>query len=174
MSEFWRRVAALDQRLSNRMRIPEEFRAARFAAMAVAHLGDTGVWLAASALAYWKGSADVRRVILLMGAAVVVAVTIGAAVKTFVRRRRPPEHPSGLYSRRWDRHSFPSGHAGRVAAVAMSISFAFPEWTLAAWAYALGVAATRVMLGVHWLGDVLFGLALGSTVGVVAFLVLGG
>ena len=174
MSGFWQRVASLDQRLSRRMRIPDNLRAARVVAMIVAHLGDTWVWLAASALAYWKGSADVRRVVLLMGAAVVVTVTIGAVIKTFVRRRRPQAHPSGLYSRRWDRHSFPSGHAGRVAAVAMSISFAFPEWTPAAWAYALGVAATRVMLGVHWLGDVLFGLALGSAVGAVAFALLGG
>ncbi len=174
MSGFWRTATALDYRLSRRMRIPEKRRAARFAAMFVAHLGDTWVWLAASALAYWKGSGEIRRVVLLMGAAVVVTVAIGAVIKTFVRRRRPQGHPSGLYSRRWDSHSFPSGHAGRVAAVAMSVSFAFPDLTPAAWAYALSVAATRVMLGVHWLGDVLFGMALGSTVGAVVFAVLGG
>jgi len=174
VGEFSRAVAALDQRLSRRMRIPEERRPARFAAMTVAHLGDTGVWLAASAFAYWRGDAHVRRTILVMGAAVVATVTIGAVIKTFVRRRRPQGHPGGLYSRRWDQHSFPSGHAGRVAAVAMCVSLAFPDWMPAAWAYALSVAATRVMLGVHWLGDVLFGLALGSAVGAAAFTLLGG
>lgn len=174
MGEFWQAMAALDKHLSRRMRIADERRAARLAAMVVAHMGDTGVWLAASAFAYWRGGADIRRTVLVMGAAVVATVTIGAVIKTFVRRRRPQGHPFGLYSRRWDSHSFPSGHAGRVAAVAMSVSLAFPGWTPAAWMYALSVAATRVMLGVHWLGDVLFGLMLGSTVGALAFALLGG
>jgi len=77
-----------------------------------------------------------------------------------------------LYSRSMDQHSFPSGHAARVGAVAVTLFAAYPALWPILLAYALGVAIARVMLGAHYLGDVAFGLLLGSLVGIGCVLAL--
>jgi undecaprenyl-diphosphatase len=66
--------------------------------------------------------------------------------------------------------SFPSGHAAAAAATLAAVAFLVGRGrsqrvkviaaSLAA-ALAVGVATTRVLLGVHWLTDVLAGVALG-------------
>ena len=66
--------------------------------------------------------------------------------------------------------AMPSGHAANAAFVAVVCTVAlaarWPRWRLllpfgVLWAG--GVALTRVYLGVHWLSDVLAGLAMGAT-----------
>lgn len=58
--------------------------------------------------------------------------------------------------------SFPSGHAATVAALAAALYFMFPRY---GFLYALGmllVMASRVVIGSHYLGDVIFGAYLGA------------
>ena len=87
-------------------------------------------------------------------------------VKTFVDRARPD------YARLtgFSGTSFPSGHAtaaaAAFAAAALVAGRGRPRWVKAALAgaavgLAAMVASTRVLLGVHWLTDVLAGLCLG-------------
>jgi undecaprenyl-diphosphatase len=74
---------------------------------------------------------------------------------------------------RGDQHSFPSGHAARVGFIATFGALVFPIWaglTLACWAAA--IATARVGLGVHYLSDVIAGLALVAAVGGLAVAVL--
>lgn len=70
----------------------------------------------------------------------------------------------------WSGWSFPSGHSAAAAATYLAIALAVSRgdrarsrrWLVAgAVAIALLVAASRVVLGVHWLTDVTAGLALG-------------
>jgi undecaprenyl-diphosphatase len=71
-----------------------------------------------------------------------------------------------------DPYSFPSGHAAAATALAVTASVAHP-W-IAPLALPAGglVAASRVMLRVHHLSDVLAGAALGAAGAVVAVLTL--
>lgn len=58
--------------------------------------------------------------------------------------------------------SFPSGHAATVAALAVALYFMFPRY---GFLYALGmllVMASRVVIGSHYPGDVIFGAYLGA------------
>jgi undecaprenyl-diphosphatase len=166
LAHFWQSAAALDRDWSGRMRIREGRRWARLGALIVAHLGDSPLWAVVSAIAYWLGDGRLRSAVILMAVAVVITATIGAGIKVLVRRPRPGGYATWLYSRRMDQHSFPSGHAARGGAVAATISAVYPPLWPIALAYALGVAAARVALGVHFLGDVVFGMLLGALVGV--------
>lgn len=101
----------------------------------------------------------------------IASVTIGQALlnnglKMIVERERP-----GLAQLApWAGSSFPSGHAAAAAATFAAVAFIL---TLgrgrrakaaaggAAAFMAFGVAATRALLGVHWVTDVITGMAVG-------------
>jgi undecaprenyl-diphosphatase len=59
-----------------------------------------------------------------------------------------------------DRFSFPSGHAAAALAVALAYAFQLPSLALPILALAAVVGATRVVLGVHYPGDVAAGQAI--------------
>ena len=62
---------------------------------------------------------------------------------------------------RADYQSFPSGHAATAASVALVLAYLRPELRWLALAYALPIAASRVIVNAHFLGDVVGGAALG-------------
>lgn len=161
---LWQAASALDRRVSQRLRIPKGRRGLRLAALAVAHLGDSPLWAAILVALYVWGGASLRALVIQTAAAVLTVGVVGGAIKRIVRRPRPDGYAPGLYSRRFDRYSLPSGHAARVAAVAVVVGAAYPALALAAAACALGVAVARVALGVHYAGDALAGLLLGAVV----------
>lgn len=163
---LWLAASALDRRISQRLRIPDERCGLRLAALVVAHLGDSPLWAAILLALYVWGGASVRLPVLRAAAAVLTVGIVGGVIKRIVRRPRPDGYAPGLYSRSLDRHSFPSGHAARMAAVAVVAGAACPEAAAVAALLALGVAAARVALGVHYAGDALGGLLLGAGVAV--------
>jgi len=111
-------------------------------------------------LTLW-GSPGLRALALLAMVAVVGTAAVATAVKYAVRRARPRDLP-GFYSSRHDRYSFPSGHATRLATIAVVVGTFEPALALPGWGLALAVSACRVALGVHYPSDVLAGLAIGA------------
>jgi undecaprenyl-diphosphatase len=101
--------------------------------------------------------------------AVLVTEMLTFLVKLVFRRRRPPERDPGL-----PQHipmplspSFPSSHASMGVVGAVAMAHLHPPWwpLLAALTAALGFS--RVYLRVHFLLDVLAGLALGAVLGLL-------
>ncbi|MDX6698887.1 MAG: hypothetical protein QOE65_2284 [Solirubrobacteraceae bacterium] len=141
---------------------PEAERAVR----AFSALGEhAAIWLAIGALG-WAVDAPRRERWRRGLAGVAAGYGLNTAVKLAVRRRRPEVPglpaltgtPTGL--------SFPSAHATSSFAGARAFSGLLPAPPL--YALALGLALSRLYLGVHWPSDSLAGAALGTLVGSAA------
>jgi len=134
------------------------------------------------ALLVWLRARD-RVVAAWYAAAAPLALAAEVAVKNVVRRGPPAEkvqYAEPVNSWFADlfqpgKYSFPSGHATLSAALATVL--ALLAWQrLEGWqrvaalsacaAFAILIAVSRVVLGVHFLSDVVAGLALGTAIGV--------
>jgi len=135
-------------------------------ARVLTHLGDPLVVTVATvllAVTLWLRRA--RRDALFVAATRLLAMVASSGLKVVVRRPRPVlVHPVAHAHG----YSFPSGHALGSAALWASLAFlAAARGLPRRWAIALAavvpvvVATTRVLLGVHYVTDVLAGLLLG-------------
>lgn len=119
------------------------------------------------------------QVALFMIVVVLGQATLTTGLKWIVARDRPDLEQLAP----WSGSSFPSGHtaaaAATYAAVALVLTLrsSWPARGIAAGAasfLAIGVAATRALLGVHWFTDVLAGLAVGYGWFLVCAIAFGG
>lgn len=67
-----------------------------------------------------------------------------------------------LFAFDWQHHSFPSGHATTLFALALALAFLVPAWRR--WLFVLASigAVGRIVAGAHFLSDVVAGAALGA------------
>lgn len=136
-----------------------------------AHSGDSWFWLFALFLVWLLTKNPWHTTSAMMAVGVLtLAVTI-LPTKYLIRRRRPEGDWGSIY-RRTDPHSFPSGHAARAFLIlVLGIVFA-PVWfVIAVVIWAPLVCLARVMMGVHYLSDVIVGAAVGVVWGVIIWLV---
>ena len=171
-------VLASDDRLLGRVlewRLP---RWVRVWMLAATRLGDGWLWLA-TGLALTLAGGRAQRVLAAAFVSTAIANILLLCVKRRVRRPRPCDLPRSrsfdVQPLVWfpsDRYSFPSGHAHNAFAIGSPIALAFPAVALPVLAAAASVAASRVVLGLHWLSDVVAGALAGLLIGSAVWLVL--
>ncbi|UZD66942.1 phosphatase PAP2 family protein [Marinobacter sp. AN1] len=66
-----------------------------------------------------------------------------------------------------DRYSFPSGHTLHAVCFTTVLALTLPALALVVLPFTLAVAASRVVLGLHYPSDVLAGALVGGVMGVV-------
>ena len=114
---------------------------------------------------------------LAAGSAAVSATNVLLVVlKRHFRRTRPCvrcPHPFVAGLEPPDPFSFPSGHTMNAFAFASVVSLGVPALAPLLLVIAASVAASRVVLGMHYVSDVLAGSLLGTIVGVAACALLG-
>lgn len=162
-------IARFDARCSTALSLPTDANKAQpvayWMARLLSHLGDLWLWGLIGALLWRRSQVDELSQRVFRGWFNSVATTVGATLllKQCVRRSRPGTGRF-LYGPGADMHSFPSGHASRMGANIIWSALVLPTPWLTV-PFALAVAWSRVRLGIHFVGDVLVGLALGMCVG---------
>lgn len=107
-------------------------------------------------------------------AAAMIAVGVGIALQLTLKRACGRKRPRALAPHCWttllppDQFSFPSGHTTTAFAVAASLGLFYPGVLPGLLFCAASVALSRILLGMHFLSDVLAGAALGTTLGYAA------
>lgn len=161
-----KQISRLDTKLSQRCTLPPESKWWQWVRL-VAHIGDgpyvfgglAGVYL----LGWLLADADLRRADLVIALIVLAAVSVVTLIKFVIQRERP-QPPGEFVTFDYDAYSFPSGHSGRMAALAVSTLFFYPLVGLVLLLITFTVAAARVAVGVHYVGDILVGLGIGALV----------
>lgn len=132
---------------------------------AVSRLGDGVFWYALMAsMPGWLGWSEGLRAALHMLAVGAVGLLLYKVLKRTLVRERPFVGLVGIECAMppLDRYSFPSGHTLHAVAFS-SVAVAFvPALAIVLIPFALLVAASRVVLGLHYPSDVLVGAALGA------------
>lgn len=163
-------VTSQDHRLMRRVQRWRPPRWVRWWMIAATRGGDGWLW-------YGQGG-----ILLLIGgwqrfsAAEAAALACGTGILLFqvLKRVIGRQRPSALARRDWarllppDEFSFPSGHTISAFAFAVAVSAFFPAllpWFLFC---AISVGASRIVLGMHFLSDVVAGCAIGCSLGYFA------
>jgi len=152
----------------NRWRAPRWF---RWWMLLATRAGDGWLWGAVGIALLCSSDALRFRAVEAAGCAVSVGFVMFHQVKRVFCRIRPrdiePHCWAHIVTR--DKFSFPSGHSTTAFAVALSLGSFYPEIMPPLLVLAANVALSRVIVGMHFLSDVLVGSGMGALLGYVAF-----
>ena len=136
--------------------------------------GDGWLWYGVGAAVALDGGPARFRALL----AAVLAVSVGIALFLSLKRACGRKRPCALEPHSWatllppDQFSFPSGHTITAFAVALSLGMFYPVMLVGLLFCAFSVALSRILLGMHFLSDVLAGALIGGGLGYAAALLL--
>lgn len=133
----------------------------------VSRLADGVLWYALMLALPWLDPVDGRACALQMLAVGVVNLALYGSVKRRIGRPRPFVACPDIRAcaRALDQFSFPSGHTLHASAYAVLLSYHYPMLAPLAWSFAALVALSRVVLGLHYPGDVVAGALTGVITG---------
>jgi len=142
----------------------------RFWMLTATRMGDGWLWYSLGALLLAFGGARGYAAVGSAGSAAIVGIVVFKALKKLSHRPRP----CYLQPHCWasilppDQFSFPSGHTMTAFSIALVLSFFYPTLEGPLYFLAVSIALSRIVLGMHFLSDVLAGAVLGSALGVAS------
>jgi undecaprenyl-diphosphatase len=159
-----------DHRLMRRLNRWTPPRWMRLWMVAATRGGDGWLWWAMGLVIAIAGGPERLRALVAALLAVGAGIALFIQVKRACRRRRPCAMEPHCWATLLppDQFSFPSGHTITAFAMATSLSVFYPAMLLGLLFCALSVAASRIVLGMHFLTDVIAGAALGGLLGYLA------
>ncbi len=163
-------IAARDQRLMKKVNAWRAPRWIRYWMIVATRLGDGWLWYSMGLIVLLFGGTERYHA---LGSA---ALSSSAGILLFLKLKRlfNRSRPSSVEPHCWatllppDQFSFPSGHSITAFAVAIPLGLFYPALMIGLVFCALSIACSRVLLGLHFLTDVLAGCAIGIGLGFAA------
>ncbi|WP_429088538.1 phosphatase PAP2 family protein [Aeromonas allosaccharophila] len=131
----------------------------------ISRTGDGPLYAMLAALLWWQGEAE-RELVRLALLAFAIELPLYLLLKNSLKRQRPIGLP--VFITPSDRYSLPSGHTAAAFLMATILAIGFPLWAPLLFGWAALVGASRLLLGVHYLSDLVAGALLGGGCAVLA------
>jgi undecaprenyl-diphosphatase len=138
--------------------------------------GDGWLWYAMGLMVLLFGGDQRFRAVGAAASAAACGILIFLRIKKITGRKRPCTIEPHCWARLLppDQFSFPSGHTITAFSVSLTLSRFYPELAIGLFFCAVSIAASRIMLGMHFLSDVLAGTAIGILLAYAMVLAFGG
>jgi undecaprenyl-diphosphatase len=163
----WGFIERRDHRLMRRLNRWRAPRWIRYWMIAATRMGDGWLWYALGIILLVYGGPQRFSAVGAAGAAAVVGIFIFKTLKNLSHRPRPCQLEPHCWSKVLppDRFSFPSGHTMTAFSIALVVSYFYPSLEATLFFLAASIAVSRIVLGMHFLSDVLAGVVLGVALG---------
>lgn len=167
---LWGFIENRDHRVMRRLNSWSAPRWIRFWMLAATRMGDGWLWYSLGAILLAFGGMRGHAAVGAAGSAAILGIFVFKLLKKISHRPRPCE----IHPHCWstilppDKFSFPSGHTMTAFSIALAVSYFYPtlEWPL--YFLALSISFSRIVLGMHFLSDVLAGALLGIGLGLAS------
>ena len=162
----WQQINDFDLALCLRCNRLAHFRFWRTLFRGVSRLGDGVVWYSLMGVLLLAHGLEALPTVSHMALAGVLGLAIYKWLKTRTSRPRPCEVYAAISAAApaLDRFSFPSGHTLHAVSFSMVACAGYPQLAPVLYPFALLVAISRPILGLHYPSDVLAGALIGALV----------
>lgn len=171
---LWGHIERRDHRVMRKVNGWRAPRWVRIWMITVTRLGDGWIWYAVGLLLLAFGGSARFLAVGAASAAAASGIFVFKLLKRLSHRPRPCEIEPHCWSKVLppDRFSFPSGHTMTAFSIALVISYFYPGLEGPLYFLAISIAVSRIVLGMHYLSDVLAGMILGVGLGCAALTTL--
>lgn len=141
---------------------------------AISHTGDGHLYALFGVLAWAIGGSHGANFLAAGLVAFAIELPLYWLLKNSFQRRRPQELSPVLtaFITPSDRYSLPSGHTAAAFVMATLISQFYPDGYGIAFMWAALIGSARILLGVHFLTDVIIGAILGASCATISMQLL--
>ncbi len=163
-------IASRDHRLMRKVNKWPAPKWIRLWAIVATRAGDGWLWYLTGLAVLLFGGDNRLTAIASAGSAALVGIGAFKSLKKLSGRRRPCEIEPHCWAKLLppDRFSFPSGHTITAFAVAIALSEFYPALLPVLLFCALSIGASRILLGMHFLSDVVVAAILGTGLALVS------
>lgn len=172
MSSMFSSISNRDHKLMRRINSWSAPQWVRLWMIWATRLGDGWLWSMMGLVIFLFGGSDRLLAIGAAGLASVSGTIFFMAIKRLCGRERPIEPHCWASLLPPDQFSFPSGHTINAFAITTPIILFYPALTLGLLFCAGSVALSRILLGLHFLSDVIAGCVIGMLIGYGAYLLV--
>src|SRR5579863_7962612 len=164
---LWGLIERRDHRLMRRMNRWRAPRWIRIWMIAATKMGDGWIWYGLGIMLIIFGWAQRIAAVGAAGSAAVIGIFVFKGLKHLSQRPRPCQYEPHCWAKVLppDKFSFPSGHTMTAFSIALVVSYFYPSLEGPLFFLALSIAVSRIVLGMHFLSDVLAGMVLGVALG---------